>query len=318
MSTVAFTDNIPAATAKTGYLSGIIPSGSTDARLSVTDTGDVATNFYYRTPGQTVWTLITLTPSSSEEFWFVLTSVRTIEYYFDAGIIQLSVVDYKTFGSSSAPTTVFTDSTPGGTSGSPKTGDVSSGVSVGSTIGTFLFTNTGDVPTVFNVRKTGTTTYDQFVLNPMTSTERRIALTSARTIEYYFDASTITVKVVEAVATTTISLTDAESWLTMYGYIVGDSGDITSAQVRLCLDKATSEVNIAARKYTLLSLRSIDSERKNTIIHDGTIAHSLRAMENKGASRGLEQQSQRVSDSERNYILSDYKLAIMKLEAGSN
>jgi len=156
-------------------------------------------------------------------------------------------------------------------------------------------------------------------LLPLESVDIKIALTAARTFEYFFDASTLQVDVTYFWGTglsSSVSLSDIEAWLTMYGYTISADGDITSAQVQLCLDRSTSEVTMAAIRYALIAMQTLNSDWKNSIIKDGAIAHALRALKNKGAASGLEQQSQRVDANMVAQLIADYNTAILKIEAG--
>lgn len=318
MSTIAFQDNIPGGSSgspKTGYLAGIITSGSTDVQLSLSNIGEEATNFYFRKPGTTDYSLIIILPDVSEEFWLSLTSTRTIEYYFDASIIQLSVVDFKTYGSSAAPVTAFTDAVSGGSAVSPKTGDVSV-VSAGTTIGTFRFTNTGEFPMNLYVRQIGTTNFDLLQILPQTSTERRIALTAARTIEYYFDAGALKAEIVDSQITTTIPLTDVTSWLTMHGYTISASGDFTTAEVQLCLDQITAEVTMAATRYALIALQTLNASFKNHIILKGTVAQALYALRGKSGAQGLRAEAIQVNSPTADMYMGEYKSYIERLMSG--
>ncbi len=215
----------------------------------------------------------------------------------------------------------FTDATPGGDSGTPKTGDLSSAITAGSTNADILVTNTGNDPCNFYWRKTGTTAADFRLLQllPSATGGFPLSLTSARTFEYYFDASTLSVDVAYFFGeglTSTVSLSDIEAWLTMYGYTISASGNLTSAQVQLCLDRATSEVTMASSRYARIASQTLNSDWKNIVIKDGAIAHALRALSNNGAADGLEQQSARVDDKMVAQLVADYNTAILKIEAG--
>jgi hypothetical protein len=215
--------------------------------------------------------------------------------------------------------TAFLDSTPGGTADSPKTGDLSGCVTAGSTNADIRVTNTGDTPCSFNWRDTGTTPFYQKSLLPLESVDLKLSLTAARTFEYYFDASSLQVDVAYFFGTglsSTVSLSDVEAWLTMYGYTISASGDLTSAQVQLCLDRATSEVTMATIRYALIAMQTLNADWKNIVIKDGAVAHALRALDNKGAARGLEQQTQRISPAMASQMIADYNTAILKIEAG--
>lgn len=216
-------------------------------------------------------------------------------------------------------TLAFSDVTPGGDSTTPKTGDLSSVVTAGSTNTLALIKNTGGDICNLYWREIGATPFNLMQLSPDTSQVIPLSLTAARTFEYYFDASTISVYVSTSWGTgltSSVSLSSVEDWLTMYGYTISASGDITSAQVQLCLDRATSEVTMASTRYALIAMQTLNADWKNTVIRDGAIAHALRALENKGAAHGLEQQSQRVDANERANIIASYNTAILKIETG--
>lgn len=219
-------------------------------------------------------------------------------------------------------TTGFTDSTPGGSSGSPKTGDLSVAITSGLTNATIRITNShaDDITTMW-YRDTGTTTYFPIQLMPGLSQDVGLSLPSsnARTFEYYFVGGALQVDVVAAWGTgysSAVSLADVEAWLTMYGYSISASGDLTSAQVQLCLDRASSEVTIAATRYALIASQTLNSAWKNTIIKDGAVAHALRAIRNKGISKGYEQQAQRVSDADASQMLAEYLAAVERINLG--
>jgi hypothetical protein len=213
----------------------------------------------------------------------------------------------------------FVDAVPGGDAGTPKTGSLVAAITAGSTDCVAILQNTGDAPMNLYWRKTGTTPYYLLTINPQVSVEQWISLTAARTFEYYFDASTLQVDVAYFFGTgltSTVSLSDVEAWLTMYGYTISASGDLTSAQVQLCLDRATSEVTMAATRYALIAMQILNADWKNIVVKDGAVAHALRALDNKGAARGLEQQTQRISPAMASQMIADYNTAILKIEAG--
>ena len=87
-----FTDSTPGGD-ETTPKSEVLPvsSGSTDAFLRITNTGGEPCNFYYRTPGATAFYLLQINPSVSSDIWFNLTATHAIEYYFDAGALQIDI-----------------------------------------------------------------------------------------------------------------------------------------------------------------------------------------------------------------------------------
>lgn len=289
MSTVAFQDNTPGGTAdspKTGYLAGIISSGATDAQISVSNTGTENANFYYRKTGTTTFSLIQLLPGLSEEFWLSLTSARTIEYYFDAGTIQVSVVDFRTYGSTSAPVTAFTATVPAGSSGSPETGDLSAVVSAGSTLAILRFSNIGDANMNLYVRKTGTTDWGQpLQISPGAGMERWISLTAARTVEYYFDAGSLKCEVVNSQITTTIPITDVDTWLVMNGY--PSLSILSLAQIEFAIAPICAEVEKASERHLAIAMYALDASIKNDTIVIGAGARCLQFIRNRGSKDGL-------------------------------
>jgi len=186
----------------------------------------------------------------------------------------------------------FIDAVPGGDATTPKIGDLSGAVTAGSTNADTRITNTGDTPCSFNWRDTGTTPFYQKSLLPLESVDIKIALTAARTFEYFFDASTLQVDVTYFWGTglsSTVTLSDVTAWLVAHGYTISASGDLTSAQVQLFLDDITSEVTPAASIWNAIRSQTLDAGLKNRIILKGTIAQALFALRNKGASSGLSQ-----------------------------
>lgn len=168
-------------------------------------------------------------------------------------------------------------------------------------------------------RKTGTTPYYLLTISPQVSTDQWISLTAARTFEYYFDASTLQVDVAYffgAAGLSVVLLSDVEAWLIMHGYTIGSSGDITSAQVQLCLDQITIEVTMAATRYALIAMQTLSASFKNHVILKGTIAQALYALRNRGASTGLTQDRIIVSAETANSYDAQYREYIDKIQQG--
>jgi hypothetical protein len=184
----------------------------------------------------------------------------------------------------------FSDLVPGGDATTPKIGDLSGVVTAGSTNADLRITNTGDYPCSFNWRDTGTTTWYQESLLPLQSVDKKLALTAARTFEYFFDASSLQVDVTYFWGTglsSTVSLSDVTAWITMLGYTVSETGHLTSAEVQLCLNKVTAEVNTASTRYALIAMQTLDATLKNSTILTGSVAQALYVLRNVGATRGL-------------------------------
>ena len=220
-----------------------------------------------------------------------------------------------------ALTNAFTDSnpTPNGSESSPIAGSLTSVVTAGSTNAAIRITNTGDFPCAFYWRDTGTTTFQYKPILPSESVDIWVALTAARTFEYYYDASTIRVDVAYFFGTglsSSVSLSDVEAWLTMHGYTIGASGDLTSAQVQLCLDHVTAEVTMAATRYALIASQTLSADFKNHVIMKGATAQALYALSNKGAAHGLQAQAVRVDNATTDMYMAQYKSYIERIMSG--
>ncbi len=82
---------------------------------------------------------------------------------------------------------------------------------------------------------------------------------------------------------------NVSAWLTMLGYTISASGDMTTAQVQLCLDKIVAEINLASARYALIAGYAVNTAFKDRITLEGAVAEALYALRNKGASTGLTQ-----------------------------
>ena len=152
-------------------------------------------------------------------------------------------------------TEAFTD-TPAGSAASPETGDLSTIVSAGSTNAVIRITNTGDFPCNFYYREIGATVYDLLQLSPGTSAERWIALTAARTFEYYFDDSTIRCDVVyftgAGVTVSTTNYTTAAKVASQLRLIN------SSTQARLTFSASTDPTLLEVENFILEAEDEID------------------------------------------------------------
>ncbi len=173
-------------------------------------------------------------------------------------------------------------------------GNLSLGVVAGSTHAILSIKNTDNVPVKFYFRETGTSDEENRDITPGESKQITIALTSARTIEYKIEGGgSVSCYTVTAWGTglvpSSITSSDVTSWLEMLGYTISATGDITTAQVQLCLDKVVNEVGMAASMFELKALYAPNTAFKNRITLEGAVAEALYALRNKGASTGLTQ-----------------------------
>lgn len=213
----------------------------------------------------------------------------------------------------------FSDAVPGGDATTPKTGDLSGAISVGGTDCDVLVTNTGDYPCNLYWRKTGTTAFRLLQILPSVTGGFPLSLTAARTFEYYFDDGALQVDVAYFFGTglsVSVSLSDIEAWLVMHGYTIGASGDITSAQVQLCLDQITAEVTMAATRYALIAMQTLNASFKNIVILKGTIAQALYALRGKSGAQGLRAEAIQVNSATADMYMGEYKSYIERIMSG--
>lgn len=186
-------------------------------------------------------------------------------------------------------------------------GDLTGVVSSGSTYAMLLFKNTSDVPIKVHYRQTGTSDDANVDLTPGEySGDITIALTSARTIDYYIEGGgSITCYVVHywgtGLAVSSVAVADIRTKLLISGY---STDDIPDASIQEMIDEITGEVNDAAARHLLIAGFALNTTVQTNAIKMGATWLTLTALRNLGASQGL--QAQRVivsSDS-----LDDFKL----------
>jgi hypothetical protein len=152
-------------------------------------------------------------------------------------------------------TTAFSDSTPGGSAGSPKTGDLSSVIATG-TDAIIRIVNTGEFPTNFYYREIGETDYDLLQIMPSASAERWITITSALTFQYYFDDSTIRCDVVhfegDGASSTSTTYTTAAKVASQLRLI------LPSTQARLTFSASTDPTLLEVENFILEAEDDID------------------------------------------------------------
>ncbi len=201
-------------------------------------------------------------------------------------------------------------------------GDVSE-VTVGSTWGIFTFKNTSNVPIKLHYRESGTTDDQNIDLSPGEYTAPiYIVLTSARTIDYYLEGGgSIQCYIVTdggSAGLTEVTASNVTAWLEMLGYTVGATGNLTTAQVQLCLDKIVAEVSLAATRFGLIALYTVNTAFKNQITLEGAIAEALFALRNKGASSGLVQERVIIAAETASGYQAKYEKAINDMTNGWN
>ena len=107
-------------------------------------------------------------------------------------------------------------------------------------------------------------------------------------------------------------------WIEMLGYTVSATGDLTSAQVQLCLDSVTADITDAANQFALLRLFAANTSKKNDITLKGTVAQALYALRNKGSSSGLVQEKVIIAETTANKYQAEYEKAINDMTNGLN
>ena len=190
----------------------------------------------------------------------------------------------------------FSDAVPGGDAGTPKTGSLATAITAGSTNATIRLTNTGDYPCSFSWRDTGTTTWYQKSPAPVESGDINIARTAARAFEYFLDASTIKIDVVEFYGTgltqSTVTVADIRTSLLGATY---STDDISDATIQEYIGLINNRVTKAVERHLRISGATLDDSTKIDAVKCGTTWMVLMEIHNKGMSRGLEAQSPRVS-----------------------
>ena len=217
-------------------------------------------------------------------------------------------------------TTGFSDAVPGGDATTPKTGDLSSAITVGSKEANIRITNTGDWPCNLNWRNIGDTVFTPKSILPNDSADIWISLTVSRTFEYYFDAGALQVDVTYFFGSAGISevtVTDVTAWLTMHGYTIGASGDLTSDEVQLCLTEIIAEVTMATTRYALIASQTLSAAFKSHVILKGTVAQALYALRNVGATRGLTSDMIIISTETADRYYAVYKEEIERISQGT-
>ncbi len=180
-------------------------------------------------------------------------------------------------------------------------------VAVGSSQVEVRFKNISDFPVKAWYRKTGTSGVGENVdLTPQESSGNiTIALTTARTIEYYVEGGgTVECWVVDyggsGVVTSTVSVADIRTTLLDSGY---STADITDAAIQGYIDIINTEVTDATGRHVNIAGFTLNAGIETNAIKFGVLWQTLNLLRTKSASSGLAQNSQRV-DSE---TVRDYK-----------
>lgn len=175
------------------------------------------------------------------------------------------------------------------------------------------------------MRQTGTATYEKIEVIAGESAERYLALTVARTFEYYFDTGTIKCEVIDFFGTgltpAGITSTDVAAWLTMHGYTVGSGAgtyNLTTAEVQLCLDSITAQVNVAATRWNRIAGYPLNQALLNDITLRGSVAQALYTLRNKGAASGLVQERVIIAETTAIKYQAEYERYIDDMTHGWN
>lgn len=196
-------------------------------------------------------------------------------------------------------------------------------VATGSTWGLFIFKNTAVGSTSVHWRQSGTTD-DQYVTlaSGESTAPIYISLTSAKTIDYYVTGGgSIQCYIVAyggSAGLTTVTAADVTVWIEMLGYTVSASGNMTTAQVQLCLDKIVAEVDVAASNYLLKAGYAVNTAFKSQITIEGAVAQALYTLRNKGASSGLVQERVIIAAETASQYQAKYEKAINDMTNGLN
>lgn len=200
------------------------------------------------------------------------------------------------------PTLTFT-----GSATSFTAGDLSTVVATGSSQAEVRFKNISDVSVKVWYRKTGTSGAGENTdITPLESSGNiTIALTTAKTIEYYVEGGgTIECWVVDfggsGVVTSTVSVADIRTTLLDSGY---STSDIADAAIQGYIDMINAEVTDAATRHANIAGYTLNSSIKTNAIKYGALWQTLNLLRTKGAAQGLAQ-NRIIVDSE---TILDYK-----------
>lgn len=197
-------------------------------------------------------------------------------------------------------------------------------VATGSTIVQVRFKNISDAPQKEWFRPTGTTGAGEFVeLSPGASSGGiTLAIGVAKTIEYYVEGGgSVECWIVDyggGGAVPLLTVDTVITWLEMHGYTISATGDLTSAQVQLCLDSVTANITVASNRFTLIAGYALNVSVKNDITLKGTVAQALFALRNKGASSGLVQEKVIIAETTAIKYQAEYEKAIYDMTNGLN
>ncbi len=218
------------------------------------------------------------------------------------------------------PVTAFTDSNPSATStASPATGSLAAIITSGSQTAIIRFTNSSDTPLALYYRTPGQTAYSRLEINPQASMERYLALTAARTVEYYYDAGSISCEVIDFFGTgltpASVTVTDIRTTLLDSGYSLPDISDATITEY---ISIINIEVTDAATKHANIAGFALNASIKTNAIKFGSLWMTLTALRNLGASEGRIAQAVIVSSATIDEYKGKYHDMLTKISSGIN
>lgn len=197
--------------------------------------------------------------------------------------------------------------------------DLSAAVTAGSTNADIVLVNKSDFPVTVSRRDTGDSVWVSETIHPVQSMSFTATLTAARTIDYMVGEGEIWAYVGYfwgTGLTTTLSVSDVIDWLEMHGYTISDSGNLSTAEVTLCLTSITQKMTRVSEQYALIAGKSLDLTYKNDVILHGAIAESLSAIHNQGIATGLGQNRALVAVDVIEKHQSEFEAAMDKINRG--
>lgn len=181
----------------------------------------------------------------------------------------------------------------------------------------FLNTDPGEQPLWVHHRKTGSSDDWQNYLLEKSSIDVTIALTTARTFDYYVESGKVDIYVVDFSGTTMVSSSvtadDVRTpWLSGH-----DSTEISDAELTTCISKVTIEVNKAAQRHANIANVALDTDIKNYAIIIGAASKALPILRERGASKGLSSDMIVISNETAERYRNDYERMLDRMMSGT-
>lgn len=200
-------------------------------------------------------------------------------------------------------------------------GDLTTAVAAGSTHAMLNFLNTSDVPIKLHYRQTGSSDDQNVDISPGEySGDITIALTAARTIDYYIEGGgSITCYMVHywgtGLATSTVVIADIRTKILISGY---STDDIPDASIQEFIDEIVGEVNDAASTHANIAGFALNTTIKTNAIKMGASWLTLTALRNLGAKEGRIAQAILVSPATIDDFKGKYHDMLIKIRSGTH